>query len=361
MLHPSFRSSPRTLSWTLASCVLLTPLFGAGCKDDGEGDDDHDDHDDHHETEAGSTTGSPPPVSSTSDTGADDTSTATSSTGPTESTSTTGATESSGSESSGTTGDAVTEVSIDFAAFVGDQPFACGMTYEGIGTPPVAVEPRDLRFYVQDLHLLRASDGEPVPVVLDVEEPWQAETVALLDFEDASGACAEGGGNPETRTIVTGTVPADDYDGITFTVGVPEDLNHGDPLFLPPPLGASSMTWGWLYGFKFIKVELQQVAEGGPIGNGVFHLGSNGCSGNPGVGDVECSLPNRADVELAPFDWASQTVALDAGALFGDTNLALDSQCHSFQPDVCPPVFDRIGVDFDTGMPGPTQVAFFVQ
>jgi len=343
------------------SCLLVGLVLGTGCGDDGGSG--NDEHDDHHETDMDPSTGTTAPLPSTSDTSLDDSSTTTTtadttdSTGPTDSSSS----SDSGSESSGTTGEAVTPVSIAFAAFIGTEPFACGTTYEGVGATAATVEPRDLRFFVQDLHLLRASDGEPVPVVLDVDDPWQAETVALLDFEDGSGACSEGGGNPATRTTITGTVPTDDYDGLAFTVGVPEDLNHGDPLFLPAPLGASSMTWGWLYGFKFIKVELQQVVEEGSAGDGVFHLGSNGCTGNPGVGDVECSLPNRAPIELAPFDWASQSVALDVAALFAETNLAIESQCHSFQPDVCPPVFDRTGVDFDTGLPAPTQVVFSVQ
>jgi uncharacterized repeat protein (TIGR04052 family) len=342
---------------SIPSSLLVGLALGVGCGDDGSGSDEHDDH--HETTSAESSTGSTTSLPSTSDTSVDDTSTTTS-VDTTDSTGSTSASD-SGSESSGTTGEAVTPVSISFGAFIGDEPFACGTTYEGVGVTAVTVEPRDLRFYVQDLQLLRASDGEPVPVVLDVDDPWQAETVALLDFEDASGACADGGGNPDLRTTITGTVPTDDYDGIAFTVGVPEDLNHGDPLFLPAPLGASSMTWGWLYGFKFIKVELQQVVEEGPAGDGVFHLGSNGCSGNPGDGSVECSLPNRAAVELAPFDWASQSVALDVGALFADTNLAIESQCHSFQPDVCPPVFERSGVDYDTGLPMPAQVVFSVQ
>ena len=343
---------------SIPSGVLVGLMLGAGCNDGSSSDDEP------GETEVTSSTGPTTSLPSTSDTSVDGSSTTTTSMGSTDSTSaadSTGSTGSTGGESSGTTGEAVTPVSISFAALVGGQPFACGVTYESVGTPPVTVEPRDLRFFVQDLQLLRASDGEPVPVELDVDAPWQAETVALLDFEDSTGACAEGGGNPEMRTVITGTVPTDEYDGVAFTIGVPEDLNHGDPLFLPPPLGASSMTWGWLFGFKFIKVELQQVVEDGAAGDGLFHLGSNDCSGNPGTGDVECSLPNRAVFELAPFDWTSQSAAIDVGALFGDTNLSLDSQCHSFQPDVCPPVFDRIGVDFDTGLPTPAQVVFSVQ
>lgn len=269
--------------------------------------------------------------------------------------------ESSGTaDGSGTTGADNLAVTIDFAAFIGDEPWACGQTYTDVGTPPTDVEPRDLRFFVQDLQLVRTSDDVAVPVVLDVDVPWQAETVALVDFEDGTGACADGGGNPETRTFITGTVPAGDYDGISFTVGVPEDLNHGDPLFLPAPLQASSMTWGWLYGYKFIKVELQHDVVEGPLGGGLFHLGSNDCAGNPAQEDVTCGLPNRAVVELDGFNPASSTIAIDVGALFADTNMTLDTQCHSFQAE-CEPLFDRIGIDFATGLPSATQAAFSVQ
>lgn len=261
---------------------------------------------------------------------------------------------------SSSTGAEAQPVTIDFAAFIGDEPWACGTIYEDIGTPPTDVEPRDLRFFVQDLQLIRASDDVPVPVTLDLDAPWQAETVALIDFEDGTGACADSGGNPATRTFISGTVPPDDYDGISFTIGVPEDLNHGDPLFLPAPLQASSMTWGWLYGYKFIKVELQHDVVDGPLGGGLFHLGSNDCDGNPAQEDVTCNLPNRAVVELDGFDPATNAVAIDVAALFAETNMTLDTQCHSFQAE-CEPMFTRIGVDFDTGLPSATQAAFSVQ
>lgn len=346
---------------SIATVVALVMVAVPGCGDD-FGDGDEHDHDHDHDHDMGESSGGPGPQTSsssgataegsTTSTGAADSSGGTSGT--------IGGTDTGGTDS-GTTGEEDVAVTIAFAAAVNGEPFACGTTYGDVGTPPTQVEPRDLRFFVQDLQLVRVSDGGLVPVVLDVEEPWQAETVALVDFEDGTGACADGGGNPDTRTVVTGTVPADEYDGVRFTVGVPEDLNHGDPLFLPPPLGATSMTWGWLFGFKFMKAELQQVVEEGGVGGGTFHLGSNDCSGNPAQDDVTCALSNRAEVELASFDWTSQSIVIDVGALFTDTNMTLDTQCHSFQPDTCPPVFDRVGVDFDTGLPAPTQVAFDVQ
>lgn len=270
--------------------------------------------------------------------------------------STSAADESSGTETGGET----MAVSVQFAAAIGGEPWACGQTYAGVGTPPTDVEPRDLRFFVQDVRLVRASDGEAVPLVFDVVEPWQAETVALLDFEDGSGACADAGGDVETNTVVTGVVPVDDYDGLRFTVGVPEDLNHDDPLELPAPLTAGSMTWGWLFGFKFIKVEVQEVVEDPPFGGGTFHLGSNGCTGMPAVEEITCALPNRAEIELAAFDVATDSVVLDVGALFAETDIVADTQCHSFQAE-CAPLFDRVGIDLASGLPSPTQVVFDVE
>lgn len=258
--------------------------------------------------------------------------------------------------SSGTdTGEATQPVSIAFGATVGGEPFACGQSYAAVGNPPVEVEPMDLRFFVQDVRLVRADDGTEVPVVLDVVAPWQAETVALVDFEDATGACTEG--NAETRTEITGVVPTGDYDGLVFTLGVPEDLNHADPLTLPPPLDAGTMTWGWLYGYKFLKVEVRQVVAEGVAGVGLLHLGSNGCTGVPGVDEVECSLPNRAEIRLESFDVAADTAVIDVAALFGETDLAVESMCHS-AGEACPPLFDRVGVDLDTGLPSPTQIVF---
>lgn len=285
------------------------------------------------------------------------------STGPgTSETGTTGDPDSSssGGASSSESGEAEVAVTLRFAAAIDGEPFACGQSYAAAGSSAVEIEPRDLRMFVHDVRLVRADDDSEVPLVIEAVEPWQSEELALIDFEDATGACAEGGGNPETHTELTGTVPAGDYDGVVFTIGVPEALNHADPLFAPAPLGATSMTWGWLFGYLFMKVEVQQVVEEGTPGLGLMHLGSSGCDGNPGDGSVVCSLPNRADVRFTSFDHATDTIVLDIGTLFADTDLALDNQCHSFQ-ELCGELFQRVGLDFATGAPEDGQVVFGVE
>ena len=88
------------------------------------------------------------------------------------------------------TGGGTTPVEIRFRAMVGSMPFACGMMYSGLGTTMSTWRPKDFRFYVHDVKLLTAS-GTEVPVTLAEEMTWQRDGVALLDFEDRAGDCAE--------------------------------------------------------------------------------------------------------------------------------------------------------------------------
>jgi uncharacterized repeat protein (TIGR04052 family) len=256
---------------------------------------------------------------------------------------------------------------IKFKATVGAAPFACGTTYTA-GQPPTSVRSRDFRFYVQSVHLVDMQDNE-VPLVLDDRTPWQTKDVALLDFEDGSADCVEG--NPEMNTVITGTAPAGSYKGIVLVNGVPESLNHGDPLKAPAPLQPGAMTWGWLYGFKFLKAELAPTAA--PMGDAgavisLLHLGSTGCDNatDGGMPDfnqppaVACTLSNRTKVRLSGFDPSKSTIVADLGVLFAGTDLSTDHQCHS-DGAACPPLFTAVGVDFVTGNPLPLQTVFHVE
>jgi uncharacterized repeat protein (TIGR04052 family) len=204
---------------------------------------------------------------------------------------------------------------------------------------------------------------------MDVRSPWQTADVALLDFEDGTGDCVDG--NPEMNAVITGTAPAGSYDGIVFTNGVPDPLNHGDPLTLPAPLQAGAMTWGWLYGFKFVKAELGATAT--PVadaaaGLGLVHVGSIGCDnsvdgGSPnynGPPSVVCSQANRNQIRLTGFDPTVRTIVADVGAIFAATDLSKDQQCHS-AGDACPSMFWALGLDFATGTQLTTQTVYHVE
>ena len=146
------------------------------------------------------------------------------------------------------------EVAIDFEAWVGEDEFACGESYEGIGVNESTITPTDFRFYVSDVALIDES-GNAVTVELEQDGRWQYQNVALLDFEDGTNACDNG--TPELNTTVVGTVPEGDYQSLQFTMGVPQNLNHEDAAIAPSPLNLTSMWWNWQGGYKFLRVEME--------------------------------------------------------------------------------------------------------
>ncbi|MEL6903307.1 MAG: MbnP family copper-binding protein [Cyanobacteria bacterium J06606_4] len=262
-------------------------------------------------------------------------------------------------------------VTINFAGQVGEETFACGETYSlGVGATPVTA--MDFRFYVSQVSLLDAA-GNEVPLVLQQDGKWQHQDVALLDFEDKSGAC--GNGTTETRTQVVGSVPAGEYTGLKFTLGVPFNLNHIDSTLAPSPLNLTSMWWNWNFGYKFARIDLmpemdmtrvRQDGHGGSEHGGhgtdsqafAIHLGSVGCQLDAAEAPVVCSIPNRTDVVFSDFDPAENVVVADLAALLSNTNLAENEKdtavgCMSSPEDSdCAGIMQSLGLPFNEQPPG---------
>lgn len=164
---------------------------------------------------------------------------------------------------------------------------------------PVALT--DLRFYVSDVKL---DSGESVPLLRD--DLWQTRELVLIDLEDGSGFCRNG--STEKNAQLRGTLPADFEKGISFTVGVPFELNHADPLLAEAPLDNSVMHWHWRSGYKFLRAGVTSEDDGFWM-----HLGSAACHGT--VGDVSrCDKPNRVTVTLPDFA-LGDSVDIDLGQL----------------------------------------------
>lgn len=249
------------------------------------------------------------------------------------------------------------DVTLQFAAVVGDRPFACDETFM-VGTPAAEVRPLDFRLYVHDVALLSA-EGDRVAVTLTDDGAWQHDDVALLDFEDRSGTCQNG--TTETRSVVVGTVPPGDYAGVSFRVGVPEDLNHNDAAKAPSPLNLTSLFWIWRDGYKFLRIDAETVASDTPS---IVHLGSTGCEGDPPSSAVTCARPNRPAVRFDAFDVAADVIELDYGALVAgidpENDAGGEAGCMSAPSDPeCASVFEALGLDLDSGEPADGPAAFF--
>ncbi|MEQ1908350.1 MAG: MbnH family di-heme enzyme [Vicinamibacterales bacterium] len=237
-------------------------------------------------------------------------------------------------------------VSIRFQATMGETPASCTTAFDGIGTTRSSVKIQDLKFYVHNVRLVTAS-GAKVPVQLEQDGRWQLDDVAMLDFEDGTGTCANG--SKDVRTVVTGQVPSGSYVGLEFTLGVPFEKNHRDPVSAGAPLNLSRMFWVWNAGYKYLRFDY--MSTGQPRGAFV-HLGSTNCSPNQTRLTIPtaCTHPNRVDVSLPSFDVAHDVVIADFASLLADANVDVNTAdtaegCMSGQSDPeCAPVLSRLGL-----------------
>lgn len=263
------------------------------------------------------------------------------------------------------------QVTVKFEAAVGGEAFACGKSYSAIGASKSTITPSDFRYFVTEIQL-RNESGQYVPLSLDQDGVWQYKTVALLDFEDGSGPCRNG--NSAIRNTVTGTLPEGRYRGIRFTLGVPFELNHGDPTVAPSPLNLTAMFWNWQAGYKFLKLDMATSGlpreATAPTGKGPraagfpIHLGSTTCaSASPTTTPSSCAQPNRAVIEFDGFDPAANVVVADVAAALQDANVDVNAPetapgCMGAPNDEdCASVFPAFGLPFK-GKPASRQRFF---
>lgn len=177
---------------------------------------------------------------------------------------------------------------------------------------------QQLQFYIHGVEANTRKNGwQPWGMTTN---PNQASNVALL-----GATCNE---NKEVSNWQLELVPLDssaDITDIRFTLGVPFELNHLNPLTQPSPINDSSMFWGWRGGHKFMRIELASQDD-----DWLFHLGSTGCKASSPVRapKSECLHPNRVKVYL-PFTEKTSAIKFDLTVLIRDIALTRDNSCQS--------------------------------
>ncbi|RUT01836.1 metallo-mystery pair system four-Cys motif protein [Dulcicalothrix desertica PCC 7102] len=261
------------------------------------------------------------------------------------------------------------QITIKFAGRVNNQPFACGRNYK-LGKAATTVTPLDFRFYVSDVSLIDAQ-GKVVPLTLAQDGKWQYQNVALIDFENKTGACVNG--TVETRTDVIGTVPKGKYKAVRFSLGVPQNLNHEDSTLAPSPLNLTSLWWNWQFGYKFARIDFtyrlpstgqkQHVHDEMAKSQGfLIHLGSTGCQAETTSQKptTACSNPNKATITLNNFDPNKNVIVADIAKLLANVDLSYNQPgtapgCMSEPNDKdCTGVMKNFGIPFGDKTPKQT-------
>ncbi|MCH2157475.1 MAG: metallo-mystery pair system four-Cys motif protein [Oleiphilaceae bacterium] len=267
------------------------------------------------------------------------------------------------------------DVSIAFAAEANNVSIDCDTQLTGLGTNNTNADIREFRFYVHDIRL---TDDQSNEYALDLEDnAWNHENVGLLDFMNKDTSCS--GATKNTNTQVEGTVSAPAnvaFTGITFSLGIPSELNHADRATAVAPLDQTSMHWNWQNGYKFARLDVAPVGGiirpsdlGFSASSWNFHLGSTNCSGDPQLGEtVTCARPNRPPIALTNFDPSSQQIVLNFDNLVSNSDLTQDLDgapgCMSGATDPeCASIFEALGLDVAIGSEhsSVTQTVFSVR
>jgi hypothetical protein len=190
------------------------------------------------------------------------------------------------------------EVTIHFSATVGSLPLACGRSYDSVGTASTKLTPTALRLYVYDIRLTRG-DGTEVSVILEPGSAWQSQGVALLAFPAGPAPCDPG--DRSFHTEVVGQVPAGNYAGLRFSVGVPWLVAQRPRAGQPAPLSDSAMM---LPGGGYPLLRLDYLA-GDPPEPRTLRLGGNA----------------TREVRFISFDPQHDSVVLDLGVLLAGADL----------------------------------------
>jgi uncharacterized repeat protein (TIGR04052 family) len=131
---------------------------------------------------------------------------------------------------------------------------------------------------------------------------------------------------------------------LRFTLGLPFELNHLNPVSQESPLNLPEMFWVWQTGHKFMRAELSSLTE-----RWLFHLGSTGCKA-PSVMRSPispCRYPNVFDFEIPIKMNGGNKIDLNLNLpqLLANVELAQGSSCQSQRnTDSCMQLFKNLSV-----------------
>ncbi|MDX2286601.1 MAG: MbnP family protein [Bacteroidia bacterium] len=202
------------------------------------------------------------------------------------------------------------EIRLQFTPLVGRDDFAPGTVYASPGGRAYTVE--TFRLYVSDVELVREGSGKTERLA----------DVVLYDFGIQTFYTPDSSGSGP----LTAYVKPNTYSAVRFKIGVPPELNGGNPAQYPSlhPLSVSRGNhWNWTTGYVFFKLEGRvdstSTQTGPPALGFTYHTGTDALLRTVEIplGGVRFSLAERGGVYDLP-------VYLDLNQIFANPQDTID-------------------------------------
>lgn len=216
------------------------------------------------------------------------------------------------------------------------KPWLCGQTIQ-LGTQSMQLD-------TLQLYLSQFRQTEPV-LLRPTEHSSEQAVLFGVDCRDAQAQATAQWAIPLDKPLNSGP--------LQFTLGLPEALNHQNPLQASSVFQAPDMHWNWQFGYKFLRLDLAPDARSTATTATAwsFHLGSTGCE-SPSVmraPAAPCQAPNRVEVTLNYQ--AGQLLALDLAPLLQGIVPSNDNSCMADrQVQSCQLLLGRLGL-YEAGQP----------
>ena len=147
---------------------------------------------------------------------------------------------------------------------------------------------------------------------------WQHKNVALLGQH-----CSD---NTEKNwQLVLNKDELVNGEKLAFSIAVPFELNHQNPLQAQSIFDNANMFWTWQQGYKSLRLDLKNDKEGW-----AYHIGAVGCK-SPSVmraPKAECREPNNINIEILDFKF-NRNIVLDISRILSHIELSSESRCLS--------------------------------
>lgn len=176
-------------------------------------------------------------------------------------------------------------------------------------------------------------DGRWQPVKFK-QNHWQTQTTALLQFHSLCSSPKDANSkisldvSEEFMKLAT---------NLRFTMGLPFDVNHADPLTQSAPLNVDAMVKNQQEGHRFLRLDLSQVGEGEKSWS--YHLGSAGCVSDAidSAPTKSCAFTNRVEFIL-PMTQLDSELALEISVsnILSKVQLTDQQNCMFTSPEAQP-------------------------